>query len=61
MGQCSRGGLGSHKHGVSGKSQKSPRLRFLMRLDAERSMRVCKKRTCIFSSINDLMSHRRDI
>lgn len=36
MTQKARGGMGSHKHGVSGRSPKSPKLRLAMRLDAER-------------------------
>ena len=31
-----RGGMGSHKHGVSGHASQSPRLRLMMRLAAER-------------------------
>jgi hypothetical protein len=30
-------GIGSHKHGTSGRAPKSPRLRHAMKLDAERS------------------------
>jgi hypothetical protein len=31
-----RGGMGSHKHGVSGNAGKSPRFRHLAKLEAER-------------------------
>lgn len=34
-----RGGMGSHKHGVSGHATKSPRARFLERLEAEKNER----------------------
>jgi hypothetical protein len=34
--QQGRGGIGSHKHGVSGHATKSPRLRLMSRLAAER-------------------------
>ena len=34
--QQGRGGMGSHKHGVSGHAAQSPRLRFSKRLAAER-------------------------
>ncbi len=60
MSQQGRGGMGSHKHGISGKSQKSPRLRFLMKLEAEHSAQKRKKNTCVYSSLTELMQHRRD-
>jgi hypothetical protein len=34
--QQGRGGMGSHKHGVAGHATKSPRLRLMNRLAAER-------------------------
>jgi hypothetical protein len=34
--QQGRGGMGSHKHGVSGHASQSPRLRLMKRLSAER-------------------------
>ena len=34
--QHGRGGMGSHKHGVSGHVVRSPRLRFMKKLAAER-------------------------
>jgi hypothetical protein len=34
--QQGRGGMGSHKHGVSGRATQSPRLRLMKRLAAER-------------------------
>jgi hypothetical protein len=34
--QQSRGGMGSHKHGVSGHASQSPRLRLAQKLAAER-------------------------
>lgn len=34
--QSGRSGMGSHKHGVSGKSPKSPKLRVWLRLEAEK-------------------------
>lgn len=37
MTQSGRGGMGSHKHGVSGYATKSPRARFLERMEAERT------------------------
>lgn len=37
---------------------KSPRLRFLMKLDAERDVRVAPKSTCIYSSIQELFNNK---
>jgi hypothetical protein len=34
--QQGRGGMGSHKHGISGHSAQSPRLRLMTKLAAER-------------------------
>jgi hypothetical protein len=34
--QQGRGGMGSHKHGVSGHATKSPRFRLMQKLAAER-------------------------
>jgi hypothetical protein len=34
--QQGRGGMGSHKHGVSGHASQSPRLRLMKKLSAER-------------------------
>lgn len=34
--QQGRGGIGSHKHGVSGRSGPSPRTKFMTALDANR-------------------------
>jgi len=34
--QQGRGGMGSHKHGVSGHASQSPRLRLMKRLAAQR-------------------------
>ena len=40
--QRGRGGLGSHKHGVSEHAPKSPRLRLALRMKAEREVRKPK-------------------
>ena len=34
--QQGRGGMGSHKHGISGRAGESPRLRLMKKLAAER-------------------------
>jgi hypothetical protein len=41
--QQGRGGMGSHKHGVSGHASQSPRLRLVQKLAAERG--ECDKRS----------------
>lgn len=43
--QSGRGGMGSHKHGTSGHATKSPRARFLEKMEAERNER--KSRSAI--------------
>ncbi len=35
--QQGRGGMGSHKHGVSGHATRSPRYRFMQQLEANRN------------------------
>lgn len=42
--QQGRGGMGSHKHGVSGYATKSPRFRYLLKLEAERNLRKNRSR-----------------
>ena len=39
MMQRGRGGMGSHKHGISGKSGKGPRTRLREKLEAEKNER----------------------
>jgi hypothetical protein len=56
--QQGRGGMGSHKHGVSGRAPKSPKLRHRMKLDAERQDRKAKPSACTASSIAELMKNR---
>jgi hypothetical protein len=34
--QSGRGGMGSHKHGISGKAPRSPRYKFMQTLEANR-------------------------
>lgn len=55
-----RGGMGSHKHGTSGRPGKSPKLRYKMRLEAERT--EIKDKTQMkepHSSIAELMASRK--
>ena len=56
--QKGRGGMGNHKHAVSGKAPKSPRLRHRMKMDAERDERNSKPSTCTASSIAELMRQK---
>ncbi|MGI9277250.1 MAG: hypothetical protein ACR2PT_20695 [Endozoicomonas sp.] len=58
MPQTGRGGMGSHKHGVSGRSQKSPRLRHHMKLEAERDCRKARRSSCTYASINECLADR---
>jgi hypothetical protein len=53
--QFSKGGMGMHKHGISGRATKSPRARFLQKLDAERNERKAKPSTCTHSSVLGLL------
>jgi len=61
--QQSRGGMGSHKHGVSGHASQSPRLRLMEKLAAERgelhrsSARRAKRLE--FESVQDAMRAER--
>ncbi len=41
--QQGRGGMGSHKHGISGRPGKSPRLRLWERMQAEKNERKRRK------------------
>ena len=42
--QKNRGGMGNTKHGKSGKPTKSPRMRFLEKLEAEKNIRIDNSR-----------------
>lgn len=49
-----RGGMGSHKHGVSGTAPKSPRLRHALKREAEKQERKRKNRTDWKASLREL-------
>lgn len=51
-------GFGSKKHGVSGHSGKSPKLRFHMKLDAERNEIKAKSTNCRYESVTDLFKNK---
>lgn len=58
---CGRGGMGSHKHGISGHSPKSPKLRHNIKLEAERS--EVKDRSRIKdpkASVSELFNRRKN-
>jgi hypothetical protein len=61
--QQGRGGIGSHKHSVSGHPTKSPRLRLAQRLAAERgefgSGPTRRRKRLAFGSVRDLFASRR--
>lgn len=42
--QQARGGMGSHKHGISGRAGKSPNLRHYMKREAEKDERKSRSR-----------------
>lgn len=42
--EVGRGGMGSHKHGVSGYAPRSPRYKFMQQLDARREENSQRKR-----------------
>ena len=44
MTHAGRTGMGSHKHGISGHSGKSPKLRSYLKREAEKNYRVNRKR-----------------
>jgi hypothetical protein len=50
--QAGRGGMGNHKHGTSGRATKSPRFRFLQKLEAEKDEKKPKSRK-MFASLKE--------
>jgi len=59
-GVSGRGGMGSHKHGISGIAGKSPKARHEMKRYAESQERKAKPSTCVHGSIADVMKSRRE-
>ena len=59
MTQQGRGGMGSHKHGISGNAPKSPRARFHMRMEAEKNEIKARPLTCLYSSVEELFKKHR--
>lgn len=48
--ESGRGGMGSHKHGTSGHSGKSPKLRLALKMDAEKNERR-RRKTDMFPTV----------
>lgn len=57
--QQARGGMGSHKHGVSGRTPKSPRVRMHMKLQAERAEQPKKPQPEMCESVQDLFRNNK--
>lgn len=56
--QRGNGGIGSKKHGVSGKPTKSPKLRHHMMLDAKKNDIKEKPTNCKYDSISELFRRK---
>ena len=52
--QEGRGGMGNHKHGVSGHTPKSPKLRLKLKMEAEKNERKPRKSITKFGTFQDL-------
>lgn len=57
--QQNRGGMGSHKHGVSGRTPKSPRTRMHMKLEAERAEQPKRPKPAMHESVQDLFRNEK--
>jgi hypothetical protein len=60
--QQGRGGMGSHKHGVSGHASQSPRLRLIKKLAAQRGEydnRSARRRPLQFATVQDALKAER--
>ena len=61
--QKGRGGIGSRKHGVSGRASKSPRFRLMNRLAAERgefgAVPAPRRKGLAFASVRALLDTER--
>jgi hypothetical protein len=61
--QQGRGGMGSHKHGVSGRATQSPRLRLAKKLAAERGEYDTRSRRSplrpTFANVRDAFAARK--
>jgi hypothetical protein len=57
--QKGRGGMGSHKHGISGTPGKSPRLRLWMDMMARRQEVKDRRRKLRFQTVRDAIQKDR--
>ena len=57
--ESGRGGMGSHKHGVSGHSGKSPKLRLAMKMAAEKNERRRRRGGDMFDTVDDAVRGNR--
>jgi hypothetical protein len=55
--QSGRGGMGSHKHYVSGFAPRSPRYKFLQQLEANQNGAVKKRKTPMFGSVHEALEN----
>lgn len=55
MQQKGRAGMGSRKHGRSGKAPKSPRLRHRMQIEANRQRKLRPKKQKMYGSVKELL------
>lgn len=56
--QSGRKGIGSHKHGISGNSPKSPKFKMRMKLEAEKNERK-RKPAKMYNSMQELLNEGR--
>ena len=57
--QQARGGMGSHKHGTSGRPPRSPRYKFLQQLEANREAEQRRPRTELkYSTPSEAFKHK---
>ena len=57
--QQGRGGIGSHKHGVSGHATQSPRLRLSKKLAAERGEHDTGRKRLEFETVQEALKAER--
>lgn len=55
--QSGHAGMGMSKHRKSGISPKSPKTRFLMKLEAEKNEKKRPPSTCIYSSVREALNN----
>ena len=59
--QQGRGGMGMHKHGVSGKPGRSPRYKFMQTLEANRRLSQKPKRSALTArTVAEAIRHSKE-